>query len=313
MRPTDTKSMIEGALLAAITIILSIISLYMPVLGVFASLVWPVPIVILGVRHGLRISILSTIVAGIFVAILSGPLQAFTVVFGFGLIGIVMGWAIKKDFSPFKVLIMGGIASLISKIVLVGLSLLIMGINPLTEEISMMKESLSTIGNMYKGMGASPEMIKSTIEQFGNALDLMALVLPGILIIASFMDSFLTYQVTKAVLSRLGQKMMNLTPFWQWQLPIYTVPVFLLGKVFTMLEVYWPKGVFNILGLNIMVIFSIAFFIQGFAVLAYFMAKWNVSKVLRVLIVFLVFFNPIFAQIIFWAGMFDILFNFRHI
>jgi len=313
MRSNNTKSMIEGALLAAITIILSLFTLYLPVLGVFASLIWPVPIVILGIRHGFRTSILSTVVAGVFVAILSGPIQAFTVVLGFGLIGIAMGWAIKRDFSPFKVLLIGGISSFISKVVLVGVSLLVMGINPITQEITLMKESLTMIGNMYKGMGMSPDTVKSTITQFNSVLDLMAVAFPGLLLISSFMDSFLTYQVTKAILSRLGQKLEQFTPFWQWQLPAYTVTLFLLGKLFTMLEVYWPVGALKVLGLNLIVIFSVAFFLQGFSVLAYFLAKWNVSKVLRIIIVFLIFFNPIMTLIIFWAGMLDILFNFRHI
>ena len=91
MKPANTKSLVEGALLAAINIILSIMALYMPILGTFATLVWPVPIVILGIRHGLRTSILSTVVAGIFVAILSGPFQAVNIVISFGLIGIAMG------------------------------------------------------------------------------------------------------------------------------------------------------------------------------------------------------------------------------
>lgn len=75
MKPTNTKALVEGALLAAINIVLSIMALYMPILGSFATLVWPVPIVILGIRHGLRTSILATAVAGIIVAILSGPFR----------------------------------------------------------------------------------------------------------------------------------------------------------------------------------------------------------------------------------------------
>ncbi|HHV19081.1 MAG TPA: DUF2232 domain-containing protein, partial [Thermoanaerobacterales bacterium] len=85
MRTNNTKSLVEGALLAAINIILSIMAIYMPILGTFATLIWPVPIVILGIRHGIKTSILSTVVAGIFVAILSGPFQAITIVVSFGL------------------------------------------------------------------------------------------------------------------------------------------------------------------------------------------------------------------------------------
>lgn len=313
MKPISTRSMVEGALLSAITIILSLFSLYVPVLGLVASLVWPVPIVILGIRHGLRTSILSTAVAGILVAMLEGPTQAFTVVLGFGFIGVTMGWAIGKDYPPLKVMILGGAASLISKVVLILISLYIMGINPLSEEISAMRESLSLISNMYKGMGMNPETVKSVTESFGKMLDLMALAIPGILVLASVLDAFLNYQVTKVILSRLGQKIRDFTPFWQWRFPAYAVFFFLLGVLLTMMEVYWPRGVLKFIGLNLQVVFYFVFLIEGFSLIAYFMGRYNIAKPLRVLVVFLVFFNPFISQLVIWAGMFDILFNFRRI
>lgn len=313
MRTNNTKSLVEGALLAAINIILSIMAIYMPILGTFATLIWPVPIVILGIRHGLKTSILSTVVAGIFVAILSGPFQAVTIVVSFGLIGIAMGWAIKKDFSPFKVLGVGGAASLLSKVALVFISMLMMGINPLTEEITVLRESLSLAGSFYQKMGMDPQTVETTIESFTRSLDLLPLVIPGIFIMASALDAFLTYIVTKAILSRMGQKLEDLTPFWLWRFPDYTVAFFLLGNLLVLLETYWPVGVLKAVGMNMSLVFGFAFFVQGFSLLAYFLGKFNVGKAFRLLITFFVLFNPLFLQILFFAGLFDILFNFRKI
>ena len=213
MKPTNTKALVEGALLAAINIVLSIMALYMPILGSFATLVWPVPIVILGIRHGLRTSILATAVAGIIVAILSGPFQALSIVISFGLIGIAMGGAINKKLSPFKVLAVGGAASLISKVILIFLTMLMMGINPITEEINIMKESLLMAGSLYEKFGMDPQTVETTIDSFNRSLELLPILIPGIFIMASVMDTFLTYVVTKAVLARMGQKLEDLTPF----------------------------------------------------------------------------------------------------
>lgn len=313
MKSNNTKSLVEGALLAAINIILSIMAIYMPILGTFAILIWPVPIVILGVRHGLKTSILSTVVAGIFVAMISGPFQAVTIVVSFGLVGIAMGWAIRKDWSAFKVLGVGSAASLVSKVALVFISMLIMGINPLIEEIVILKESLEMAGSFYQKMGIDPQTVETTIENFTRGLDLLPLIIPAIFIIASALDAFLTYIVTKAVLKRMGQQLKDITPFWQWRFPDYTVAFFLLGNLLVLLETYWPVGVLKCIGMNLTMVFGFAFFIQGFSLLAYYLGKFNVGKIFRLLIVFFIFVNPLFMQVLFFVGLLDILFNFRKI
>lgn len=313
MKQNDTKSLVEGALLSAITIILSLTALYIPVIGVFATLVWPVPIIILGIRHGLKTSIMATVVSGAIVSMIEGPTQAFTVILSFGLIGIIMGWAINKDFSPFKVLAFGAIASLVSKILLILISLFVMGINPITEEITAMRKSIPLVENMYKGLGLSPDKIKLVVESFASMVDLMAIAIPAILVLASLMDAFLSYKLTRLILSRLGHSLEDFTPFWTWRFPAYTVFLYLLGILTTMMEQYWPLGILKTIGLNLQMVFSFIFLIQGFSLMAYFMGKHNMSKILRVIIVFLVFFNPLFLRLATWAGMFDILLNFRQI
>lgn len=313
MNKHDTRSIVEGALLSAITIILSLTALYIPFIGIFASLIWPVPIIILGIRHGLKTSIMATVVSGIIVSMIEGPVQGFSIVLGFGLIGIAMGWAINRDFSPFKVLACGATASLVAKVLLLLISLSVMGINPLTEEIKAMRESIPLIENMYKGFGLSPDKLKLVVENLSNMIDIMAIAIPAILVMASLMDAFLSYKFTKLILSKMGHKLKDFTPFWMWRFPAYTVFLYLIGVLMAMLDQYVKIGIFKIIGINLRLVFSFIFLIQGFSMMTYFMGKYNVSKILRVVIVFLVFFNPIFLQLASWAGMLDILFNFRHL
>ena len=91
MQHNRVRPMVEGGILASIAIVFALISAYMPFVGPFVNLIWPVPIILLGVRHGYKWSIMATFVAGIIIAMLVHPLQAVGVVVGFGLIGIVLG------------------------------------------------------------------------------------------------------------------------------------------------------------------------------------------------------------------------------
>lgn len=313
MQSNSTKSLIEGALLAAINVILSLMAIYMPIMGTFATLVWPVPIVILVVRHGIRTATLSMIVAGIIVAMVSGPFQAVGIVLGFGILGLVIGWTIKKDASPFKVIAFGSVASMISILILMLISMWVIGINPITQELDILKESISMTTEFYNKLGVDPKAIETTVESFNKALDILPLIIPAIFIIASVFDAFLTYMITKAVMSRMGQKLRDFTPFVLWRFPDYTVAIFLLGSVLVMLEPYWPKGILKAIGMNLVIVFGCILFLQGLSLLTYYLAKFNVGKFFRAIIAFFVLFNPLFLQIVFFAGFFDVLFNFRKI
>jgi len=242
-----------------------------------------------------------------------GPLQSFNVVLGFGLLGVVMGWALRKKFSPYKVLFISSAAALVAEVALIVMTIYIMGFNPMKMELSAMRESIAMVGDMYKNMGASPETVKQIVDSYGKLLDFFTLAIPALLVMSSVVSAFLNYQVTKLILSRLGQKLEDFTPFWLWKLPEYTVFFFLLGVLMNLMESYFPAGILKSVGINLQLIFGFAFIIEGFSLMAYYMGRFNVTKILRVLFVLLVFFNPLVSQIVLWAGMFDILFNFRHI
>ncbi|MDI3533942.1 MAG: hypothetical protein PWQ82_307 [Thermosediminibacterales bacterium] len=306
-----TRSLVEGALLSAVTIILSIASLYIPVLGVFISFFWPVPIILLGIRHGLKISILATVVSGLVVAMLAEPVQAFTVILGFGLIGVTLGYALRKDFSPGKTLFVGSIASLISKVILVGITLAILNINPITQQVDLMKEAIDHAVKLYSSMGIDADRLETFKKSFNQMADMIGIVIPGLFVMASVLDTFLNYTIARLVLNRLGQKIENFPPLKYWQMPTYTVALFLTGIILMMFYNIYKIDILRFLGVNLQMVFSFVFIIQGLALLSYFLNKFRVSKVFRVIIIFLFFFNPLFSQLLLWGGMLDILFDFR--
>ena len=65
MRSFTVKSTTESGLLVAITVIMALIAVYMPIMGIAATMLWPLPIIVLIVRHGMKYGLLSIAAASV--------------------------------------------------------------------------------------------------------------------------------------------------------------------------------------------------------------------------------------------------------
>src|SRR5690554_6159758 len=103
--------------MAAVTALLGVLSYYIPFLTFFIF-IWPIPIIVLGKRHGLSVSVVATLVAGILVSLFTPPIFSVQVVIMYGLLGIALGYAYQREMNILKTTLLGYITSLISIVVL---------------------------------------------------------------------------------------------------------------------------------------------------------------------------------------------------
>ena len=89
----------ESGLLSALTVILALAAVYLPVVGVVASLVWAIPVIVLVVRHGLRWGAMAVLVSGVIMALLIEPTISLRMVLSFGPTGLVLGYAFRRRWS----------------------------------------------------------------------------------------------------------------------------------------------------------------------------------------------------------------------
>ena len=313
MRQTRVRSMVEGGLLAAIAIIFAIISVYLPIIGPFVNLLWPVPIILLGVRHGYKWSIMATVVAGVIISMLVHPLQAVSVVVGFGLIGIVLGYAFRMEFSPAKTMLWGSAASLLSKIALLAIGAAITGLNPFTMQGDVMAKAVEQAVEVYRSFGMAEQDLAKLTESMQSMLDLMKIILPAGFVMASVVDTGLNYLIAKAVLRKLGHIIPDIPPFKNWTLPDYIMYFFTLALVM----IYWGKSreitmLYNV-GMNVQIITSMLLLVQGLALFNYIVDKYNLSRLAKGIILFLILANGLFAQILIVVGAVDTIFDYRHL
>ncbi|MBO6235684.1 MAG: DUF2232 domain-containing protein, partial [Schwartzia sp.] len=123
-------SMTESGLLAAITVVMALIGVYVPLLGTVAILMWPLPILVLIVRHGLKWGLMAVFVSAVLTAALVEPAVSLRLALAFAPGGVALGLGFRNEWSSVRTLVTGIVVSMVSKLAALALLFAITGIEP---------------------------------------------------------------------------------------------------------------------------------------------------------------------------------------
>jgi uncharacterized protein YybS (DUF2232 family) len=292
LRPT-----VEGAFLAALTVVLYLSSVYLPLFGFFLSFFCPLPVLFLVVRWDLRTGTLAAGVATLLVAF-TGLIPALICI-SYTLIGIFLGYAIKRKYSFFEVIGFGSLVSLLSKIALIGFALLITGINPIVENLQIMEEAFQRTSQVFGGIGE---------ENFQQIVTLINLALPAILVVASILDTTINFFLGSWVGKKIGIPFPEYPAFRNWKFPVSVFWMFILSWMFVL---FGGETIYGRIGLNLQIVTQSLFIVQGVAIVYYFLSRYIQSRGVKIIILLFVVFQPIFSTILSWLGVLDTWFDFR--
>jgi hypothetical protein len=146
-RDSNVKALANTALATALSVIIAIIGLFVPVLAL-ASLLWPVPVIVIVKRYGLKYGVYSTIASGLIVGMVSEPIYAAYVILSYGALGLSIGYGVHKNFRAGRILAITAVVSLLSKLLLMYAVTRLMGVNPLEVQLESMEKGLDMIGRM---------------------------------------------------------------------------------------------------------------------------------------------------------------------
>lgn len=306
------KPLTEGGILAAISVVMALTSIYIPLLGTVIAFIWPLPIIILVVRHGLRWGILASVVSGILIALLIHPLQAISMIIAFGLVGLVIGYNYRHGHGAFRSLFTAMGASVISKIAVIALGSIILNINPMNMQIDIMNEAFSTSMEIYRGSGMNENELAEMEKNFKAGLDTIRLLFPIIIVMAGMLDAYINFIVAGRVLKRLGTlNIVTLKPFAEWRLSLWVVYLY----AFSLIGMYWGPQLKNDLlfqvSLNANLFANLLGFVQGLTLLSFAADRYKIGKLVRIVGVFILITNGFFLQVISLTGLFDIIFDIR--
>lgn len=313
MRQTNTRPTVEAGIMSAIAVVFALISVYVPIVGAFVTFLWPVPIILLGVRHGFRWSVMATVVAGVLSAILISPLKAVHIVVGFGLVGLAFGHAFRAGFGPFKTIIWGSVVCLISNLALMGLTFVVMGINPFSFQIETMEKAMAEAIEFYRGFGMTETVLAQMQEQFKVMMLLFQVLLPALLAMSAIFQTYLNFILARAVLRKLGHQTPSFPPFKEWSLPRQMVHFATLAAAVLFIGQYLNQELISKIGLNLLGASAILLFGQGLALFYFLADKYNLSRLMRNIILIMILTSGFLQLAAVCAGLFDLAVGYRQL
>ncbi|MEW6623471.1 MAG: YybS family protein [Bacillota bacterium] len=313
----ELKYYIEGALMAAISVLIALIGFYIPPFQFITVFVWFVPIVVVAVRHDFNIGILSLITAAILLMILAPPWRAFLFILQFAGLALAFCYYFKKQAAFSQIIMIGTMIVAVMTIVTVILSFLVMGFS-LAEFMATFDEIADSALAMYERLGLLDRFEEQgmSLEEIRQSLinmsTLMFNLIPAVMVTYGMIVAFISYFITRMVLLRLNLQVSEQPMFRHWQIPWYFIWGVIIGLGLLLYSDFrnWPTG--SVIGMNIVYIYLPIIFIQGLSVITYFYFKWKISLLLKLLLLGIIVLNfPIALMVLLLVGLFDPLFNYR--
>jgi hypothetical protein len=308
----SSRLLIEGALLTSVSILL-FLGIQLPAFGIVSGLLCPLSLVILTYRHRWQETAGTLILAALLISFLTGNFFfGITFFLQFGLLGLVLGEMLRKDFTYSKILIVGAGFSLLA-ITLSLFTLFLSGNLPFFNQATFEKITNSTVKQFESFYFRSGEIDAIQLKGLEERIrSLILFLVPSFLAFSALLGVSLNYWIARAVLVRLGYPLPKVMPFSYWRVP-ETLVWGLIGGALLLLLLHSYRFLL-IVGINLTYFFSFIYLIQGVAIVSYLTRRLRFPWYFKLLgLLFLGFqFSFVFLAIII-LGIFDTWFDFRKI
>ncbi|TDO91337.1 uncharacterized protein YybS (DUF2232 family) [Halanaerobium saccharolyticum] len=274
----------------AYIILLTAVNYFIPFLSMAVMILWPVPIVYLVQKKESSSVIGVIVIAALINGLLFGTVMGLMTVIGFGLVGFVIGNVIKERVSPLKTIIIAVITVIISQGLIFYVSSGMLNLNYQT----LLQQAVESL---------SSEFDQQSVEQLITAqMSLIRMIFPALLAISASITGILNYYVSAWYLRRKGLNIELYKAVSNWYFPRWIVsPLIVISLLLTSNPIF----------LNINIFMFFLAFLQGFAVLMYYLSQKSSSFLLKSFLIFLIFIFPPVPIILVLMGLLDMWFNFR--
>ncbi len=294
MQRLDTKAMVEGAIFTAITALMGIIIIYIPLLSIM-SYIWPVPIVIVGYRNGLKISILSAIAASIIISMFTTLANGAFLVATLGLPGIVMGYMLNRKIKVNIVVLITAIVLSITLVISMIGTIYIFSpsvfekINSLDTALD---EFIKETKEVYMSFGADEETIQQMLDRIYQMYEMLRITFPILIVVSNLPLAYMIFKLTRLILKRLGYNIDDMSSFSEWGLPrnIRVPALFLMAAA--LFSKYINISWLSIIAANISVLLSFVFLVIGISVVAFYLniaaKKYQIPSVAKAILAIMI-------------------------
>lgn len=272
-----------------------------------------VPWVVLGIKNGILASVIGMGALTGIVSFLFGGWVGIMGLVLFGPMVLVIQFMINKKRKISEIFMAASLVFFISIIILGIISTQTRGVE--------IKDDLSSLFQNNK-----EQMLSALEEQDLSELDMSSLeatidifyknmmaIMPTVMILISSIIGYLNYKVSTWALYKMGNKKIEVPDFSRFALPkdiaIGIILSYVLIFVLKSRNIDYHAG----LAININGLLSVMFLVQGVSLISYFLKSKGIGKFIRIVFISFIINISIIGNIILFAGMLDIIFDFRKI
>ena len=269
MPNNQTKALVQGSMMVAIFTILMMIAAYVPLISILALLFAPLPIAWYSANYNRKSSILVGIAGTLLTFFTSGIIMLpFALVFG--LLGLVIGEAIRLKKSKLYIFISSGIAMLLSFAIVHLCTLFVANINIVQTSLQFARENYEQSLELTKQF--SGQMV-ITPEQLDMVFKTMELTVPATITITAFLFAFLIITVNIPLLGRLGLDVPKFAPYKDMRLPRAVLWYYMIVLSINLFIRPESGSTLDIIVLNMSYMLWLLLILQGISLIHYFIAS----------------------------------------
>lgn len=303
----------QASLIAALGILLCLITVYVPILSIL-SIVVPVPYAIIATLTDNKYSILSLIATFFILMFTVNPLYSVSVCIMSIVPGIFIGSSLrnnkKEGFNKFEPIYIGTIITMICVIVFFFIGNIVFKTNILEDFMNLVKESVNIQITIMENTGID-------LKEGFKALDIVNYInnmLPTMLFLQGMIVAFIIYSLEIFILKRVRIVNLELPKLLDFYLPgnaisvLFTLYIFVLFMDLINLNLHT-----DLIMMNLQLVFNFMFMLQGIAVSIYFFKKWIRSGSLKMIFMSALTLSIFGFMGISFVGMLDSIIDFRRV
>lgn len=305
----ENHAIVLAGMCTALVVVLSLLGFYMPLLSTVVFLLIPLPIAYLGMKEGIKWSIVVTTGVLVLDSTFFGVVSAAFVCAIFGLLGVIMGICYRYKVSAAKTLIAGAVVVLlalvaegIATLYLLGLPSLVFG----SEGLAQVKDSMmEALPSFYSG-----EALDQAKEKVDFLMDAMEKSVPYTLVAVSVFYSWASMTLGSHVFKKMGiTDIPHLPPFERWEFPKGTLALYLL--VLAAQYFFKDQEQVSYVAYNLGTLCVSIFWLQGLSVVWWMPHRYPFMKPLRLFIMILSAFIGAIQMFVVFLGIADMAASYR--
>ena len=281
-----------------------------PVIGGLFVFTLPQVIFVLSVlnnpRKTLGALLVPLAVISVILFLIQSALPALALII-MALSGIVMTWAMKKNYSIESIILLPSLLIMAAVIAYFIFGAMNASITPWQFVEQTVRQAVEINISLYSRLPLSPDEIKSIADNKASVIQIFTQIFPALCTMTILFMVWFNMIASKKILLKSGIIPAQFINLVEWKAPTWLVWIFLATG--GMLLIPYPQV--NFAGANAFLSVSFIYLLQGLAIVSFFFQQKGVSPFFRGFFYFFVAIQQILMIAIALLGLFDIWMDFR--